>query len=428
MGNTKQLLQQLAEKIEEEGADSIITTLIQMLSGEDGNAVFGNDALIYGDTKEKRMRLFENAEVDFEKNFAVGITFGGRPDVVSEKETHAFREFVLTTFAFYNGIEREFANKGLGFEVYRTAHMLHLMGVFPKEHEKDFVQVYIEPLREVIEAVYSVKICVGVGMLAYDKSQMYNSHTTAKYAHECYFFHQKPIIEFQKLEKRFDRTEKEYENLVEETFREILIQSPHALEKIDRIIDAIAEIHYGNWQAVLMRIMGFTGDLTSKLQKYNLLHGDFFQIQDELQVKVLNCKTLAQAKRVTNEYYSGFLPYIYDNDRAGSKVTIEKVKRYIQENFMEEISIQVLSEVACVSPNYFSHMFKNEVGVNYKDYLTNIRLEKALDLILNTDYQLYRIAESVGYNNARAFVEAFRKKYGDSPTKYRKKLQQKNNV
>ncbi len=123
-------------------------------------------------------------------------------------------------------------------------------------------------------------------MIAYDKLQMYNSHTTAKYALECYFFHQKPIIEFQKLEKRFERTEKEYEVAVEETFRDILIQSPHALEKIDHIVDVIAEIHYGNWQAVLMRIMAFTGDLTSKLQKYNLLHVDFFQIQDELQVKI----------------------------------------------------------------------------------------------------------------------------------------------
>ena len=425
MENTKQLLQQLAEKIEEVGADAIITTLIQMLSEEDGNAVFGNDALIYGDTKEKRMRLFANASVDFEKNFAVGIAFGGRPEVVSEKETHAFREFVLTTFAFYNRIEKEFVNKEIGFEVYRTAHMLHIMGVFPKEHEKDFVKIYIEPLKEVIEAIFSVKLCVGVGMIAHEKSQMYNSHTTAKYAHEFYFFNQKPIIEFQKLEKRFDRTGKEYEEEVEETFHAILIQSPHALKKIEHIIDVIAEIHYGNWQAVLMRIMGFTGDLTGRLQKYNLLKGDFFQIQDELQVKILNCKTLAQAKTIIHEYYSAFLPYIYDNDRASSKVTIEKVKRYMQENFMEDISIQVLSEVACVSPNYFSHMFKNEVGVNYKDYLTGIRLEQAIDLILNTDYPLYRIAESVGYNNARAFVEAFKKRYGDSPTKYRKKITNK---
>ena len=89
---------------------------------------------------------------------------------------------------------------------------------------------------------------------------------------------------------------------------------------------------------------------------------------------------------------------------------------------MEEMTIQSLSAVACVSPNYFSHMFKNEVGVNYKEYLTGIRMEKALDLILNTDYPMYRIAESVGYNNARAFVEAFKNTYGESPTKYKKKV------
>ena len=422
MENTKQLMEQLLERVDEIGADNMIVALIQMLSEEDGNGVFGTSSMMYEDSKEKRARLFESAEIDFEKNFAVGITFGGVPEVVWEKEYHAFREFILTTFLFYNRIEKELVGKGLGFEIYRTAHMLHMIGVFPREHEKDFVEVYLKPLQDMVEETYSVKLCLGVGMQADSKAQLNNAYRTAKYAHELYFFHQQPIIEFQKLEKKFERSRDEYEEELEEALHEILIKSPHALEKIEHMVDVIAEIHYGNWQAVLMRIMGFTGDLTSKLQRYNLFRGDFYKIQDELQGKILNCKTLSRAKEIIHEYYGAFLPYIYSDDRASSKVTVEKVKNYIQENFMEEMSIQSLSEVACVSPNYFSHMFKNEVGVNYKEYLTGIRMEKALDLILNTDYPMYRIAESVGYNNARAFVEAFKNAYGDSPTKYKKKV------
>lgn len=85
-----------------------------------------------------------------------------------------------------------------------------------------------------------------------------------------------------------------------------------------------------------------------------------------------------------------------------------------------------LAEIACVSSNYFSHMFKNETGINYKTYLTNIRLEKAVELLMESDFKLYEICERVGYKNVRTFVDAFKKKYRVSPISYKKSMRSKN--
>lgn len=81
--------------------------------------------------------------------------------------------------------------------------------------------------------------------------------------------------------------------------------------------------------------------------------------------------------------------------------------------------------MACVSQNYFSAMFKKETGQNYKAYLTSLRMEEALRLLRETDDKTYEIAEQVGYNNVRRFVDAFKQIYSVSPMEYRKGLREK---
>ena len=421
--DTQQILELLMEKTEEIGTENVIAMLLQMINGDENNMLFNNRQMFYTRLKEQASRIFEQVDIDFDNNFAVGIRFGGDLDDDEEKRVYSYPRYVLESFIIYNQIEKIFSTYDIGFEVHRTANALNMIGVFPKKHKEDFVDVYLKPLNKMLEDKYKIRMWMGIGMIAENRRQLYNSYRTAEYAHGLYFFYEKRIIDFRTLDIQFEGKTEGYDACLNDALHAILIRDPETVLKIERAIDFIAEIHFGNWRAVLMRIMAFTGDLTSRLLKYKLFRGDFFETQDRLEAKILNAKTLRQAKQYTLDYYSEFLPYIYGNDRMSSKAIVEEVKTYIQDNFMEELSIQKLSEVACVSPNYFSHMFKNEVGQNYKDYLTDIRLKNAVDLILNTDYPLYKIAEAVGYNSTRSFVEAFKKKYQDSPTKYKKKIQ-----
>lgn len=418
-------IQMILSKIDVEDAEKMLQLYLDAAAYEESDTIFDKESAIYGDMKMRCEWIFDNTPIDFENHFAVGVTFGGLPEIVSEKEKYSFQEFILTTYAFYNRILKEFKAHGIGFEIHRTAHMLHMMGVFPTSHKTDYVETYIRPILTMIEKTYQVKVCVGVGQPADSREQLYNSFRTAQYSREFYFFRQQSIIEFQSIVKDFERSPDDFVSYMEDAFHAILVKSPEALKKINDTVNVIAEIHFGNWQAVLMRIMFFTGDLTGKLFRYKMLKGDFYQIQDELQANILNAKTLKQAKGYVRDYYADIIAHINNSERNSGKFVIDQVKIYIQDNFMENISITKLAEVACVSPNYFSHMFKNETGQNYKEYLTHVRMEKAVDMVLNTDFPLYQIAESVGYNNTRTFVDAFKSVYGESPTKYKKKMQDK---
>ena len=72
-----------------------------------------------------------------------------------------------------------------------------------------------------------------------------------------------------------------------------------------------------------------------------------------------------------------------------------------------------------MSPAYFSTMFRKVTGQTYIAYLTEVRLQKAVELLNETDDKTYVIAQKVGYQEQNYFSYVFKKRFGISPTKYR---------
>lgn len=95
---------------------------------------------------------------------------------------------------------------------------------------------------------------------------------------------------------------------------------------------------------------------------------------------------------------------------------ITGITRYLQEHLEEDLSLSVLSEQFHLNPQYISQLFKNEIGVGFLAYLTNIRMEKAKKLLLSTSYSVAEIAGQVGYGDYRVFTKAFKKAEGITPS------------
>lgn len=100
---------------------------------------------------------------------------------------------------------------------------------------------------------------------------------------------------------------------------------------------------------------------------------------------------------------------------------IIRVKAYIREHYADDVSLSVLADTAGMTSSYLSSLFKRSTGQNYREYLTEIRMEEAHRLLMGTDMMTYEISDAVGYRTVRRFVEAFKKKYGMSPVEYKKK-------
>lgn len=99
---------------------------------------------------------------------------------------------------------------------------------------------------------------------------------------------------------------------------------------------------------------------------------------------------------------------------------MDQAKEYVREHYAEpDLSVETLCRHLHMSPAYFSTVFKKETGQSYVNYLTEVRLKKAVELLNETDDKTYMIAQKVGYQEQNYFSYVFKKKYGVSPTKYR---------
>jgi two-component system, response regulator YesN len=98
---------------------------------------------------------------------------------------------------------------------------------------------------------------------------------------------------------------------------------------------------------------------------------------------------------------------------------IEKACKYIYENYNKEISLQEVADFTGLNPNYFSILFKDQMGKTYIKYLTELRMEKA-KLMLQEGQKVIMVSEKVGYHTYRHFSDIFKKYVGVSPGQYKK--------
>jgi len=98
---------------------------------------------------------------------------------------------------------------------------------------------------------------------------------------------------------------------------------------------------------------------------------------------------------------------------------VSKAKFYITDHYNKDISLDDVSRSVNISPYYFSKLFKDETGENFIEFLTNIRMEKAKELLNHSDYSIKEICILVGYSDPNYFSRIFKKNMGNTPTEYR---------
>lgn len=101
---------------------------------------------------------------------------------------------------------------------------------------------------------------------------------------------------------------------------------------------------------------------------------------------------------------------------------IYKVKRYVDRHFDENLTLKRLANQFYMNPVYLGQLFKKTYGVYFKDYLLNVRIEKAKEHLRQTDLKVYEVAEAVGFGSSDYFVTQFEKIVGSTPSKYRQKI------
>ncbi len=122
---------------------------------------------------------------------------------------------------------------------------------------------------------------------------------------------------------------------------------------------------------------------------------------------------LRQYHRIVVEKEGDEMPYT-------ARERIQDILHYLEENMERMISRREAAKYVFLNEDYFSRMFRKEMGIGYKEYVLKQKMDYAKKLLQNTDLPVTLIASKVGYDNFTNFTQMFRKYTGETPSEHRK--------
>lgn len=115
------------------------------------------------------------------------------------------------------------------------------------------------------------------------------------------------------------------------------------------------------------------------------------------------------------------------NPVSKTSIDLSYLKQYIEENYMNKITVAELAKSSGYSYDHFRHMFKNSYGISPQKYLLSIRCERALSLLQTTSLSCTAIAYQCGFTDSAQLTKIIKNQYGSSPMKLRKTANITNN-
>lgn len=113
------------------------------------------------------------------------------------------------------------------------------------------------------------------------------------------------------------------------------------------------------------------------------------------------------------------LDYLQSLGSDADEFSFRHIGRYIMDNYADEgLSLREAASIAGMNESYFSRKFKCEFGVGFSEYVKNLRMKKAIELMRTTKFKVYEICEAVGYSSVEHFTRVFTAYAGLSPGKY----------
>ena len=196
-------------------------------------------------------------------------------------------------------------------------------------------------------------------------------------------------------------------------------------EEISGAVKAIAlkmdeaKVHVRQYQMYLMGIMNC---LTRAIQQYELAPAEVFG-RDADYFEILSGLNTTEN---VQQWLAGVCIRMSEAMNRKRNTTtqnmIRQAKDFILEHYADpELSVEKVCGHLHISPAYFSTIFRKETGQTYVAYLTDVRMEKAVEMLNHTEEKTYMIAAAVGYTEPNYFSYVFKKKFGVAPSRYRGK-------
>lgn len=189
---------------------------------------------------------------------------------------------------------------------------------------------------------------------------------------------------------------------------------------IYEIAKAVNAATYGNEKLTKSYFISIIKMMKHKSREYMPpKSSEFHKESEDAENKILLSEKFADGYAVFKECLCNIMDSLSsENTLIPTQITI--IKDYIEEHYGENITLETLADTVFMNSFYLSAFIKKHIGINFKTYLDNVRLENAVKLLVSTNKRISEIAMLTGFKDARNFNNRFKKRYGKLPADFRK--------
>lgn len=261
----------------------------------------------------------------------------------------------------------------------------------------------------------TLKVGIGRGyLLSKDLSKSYEEALIA-IKNKKKSYDNKPIYVYTLEEQNIENNNNCYEKLLIKKIRE-----GNRNEVIDILVETFTffKNKYGDEQMTLkVRLIEFLSSITKSCLGKEYTSSN---LNDLAPLIVLN--EFHEIIKFTQRFVEKLLEQVEERQNKKRHFIIDKVVEYVNENYHLPICVEETAQKFSLSPFYFSKLFKEYQKINFVDFITEIRIKKAIELFANESLNIKEIAYQVGYRDANYFSRVFKKNMGMSPKDYRNKF------
>ena len=270
----------------------------------------------------------------------------------------------------------------------------------------------VEAFRRNIEQYFDVSIMLGVSKVQTDIMMVPKMVEQAETACEECFFTEKKISYYSAIAKT---------NIVEEINVQTDLVRKYVMDEnfkeLNKYIDLCLDEAFSTHDKRVIRKVFIDFISYAKIMYYENEHFEDAELKFRYSYfdKIMDFVSIKKYVKDVYEFIT-----VRNNNETYS-YSIKKSIKYIKDNYNRNITLEDVAEYANISKSYLSLLFKQESGINFSSYLTNYRIEKSMQLLNESNYKIYEIAEKVGFDNPYYFSKVFKEKTGLSCKDFRKK-------
>ncbi|AIQ44672.1 hypothetical protein R70723_01175 [Paenibacillus sp. FSL R7-0273] len=291
------------------------------------------------------------------------------------------------------------------------------------EEMTERIRVFAGDCRSWVEQNLRISLSFGIGPAVTGPGAIRESYAAAEYVMQHKLLKNEDIALAESGEARQPLLETyAYLQMIAEFVKQFRMSSGQWREQLERIFEAFEQnfLQDDDIRSLIQAMLQMLSREVAVMSE---------ELQDELSVETARIRlkgleeaeSLEEMKGILLEYLTDlFRTYVSASETKSYRAMVTEMKNYIEENFANpDLSLKHLSDRFQVSGKYASYLFKTEFKMKFVDFVTELRMKEAEQLLAETDYPLQDIALQVGYANAITFGRVFKRVAGITPGDYR---------